>query len=785
MFKNYLTTAWRNIIRKKTFSLIMICGLALSMSVCLLIIVIVNDQLSFDAFHPDADRIYRINTYVMHTDNNVEKMATAPFPLGNILKENYSSVENVVRVDRDFNADVVQGQNKVSLHGMFTEPSFFKMFGFTLQSRDASAALNEPNTIVLTHETAIKFFGNANPVGKILSLQKFGDFKVTGVLNEITQHSQLQFDALASVASMKTTLNNSNNYYSGYLYVLLQQGKSQEYLNSILSETANKNNGGNLNANDKSVAFYAEHITGPSQMAIGNSAIPSNVLWVLSALGLIIIISACFNYTNLSIVSSLFRAKEIGMRKVMGAERSKIFFQFILESVIISLCSLVIAIVIWRFMGAGFKEMVPQLNFNLKVDAYIYFLFLLFSVFVGLVAGLFPALYLSALKPIHVLKDFSQTKLFSKLPLRKALLLVQFIFCCIAVISISVIYRQMNYVLNADYGFSKSNIINVDLQGMPYQNIMHEIAKYSGVAEVSASSGIPGTENVDEVKVQKDSKEKDLTFSAYSVNESFAHNLNIHFVAGNNFTPDALQEKEKFVLVNEKALQALSLGTASDAVGKNLMLNDSNFVQIIGVVKDFNFLPLTSSVGPLVLRSNSSAFKYLNIKIAGDQKAEVATFLKSAWNNFDNIHPLKFTYYDSDVTSAYQPYKTILSVLSFVGLLAVIITCMGLLGIVIFTIQIRKNEIGIRKVLGSGVAGIVVLISKSFLKLLVIASLIAVPIGYLIGYAFLKEFVYRINIDAGTILLGVGLIYILVLATICSQAIRAAIANPVKSLRME
>jgi putative ABC transport system permease protein len=793
MLRNYFKTAWRNIIRRKTFSLIMISGLALSMSVCLLVIVIVNDQISFDNFHPNANRIYRINTSVTRTDNNVEKIATTPFTLGNKLK-GYSSIENVVHIDRDLNAEVVKGQNKIALHGMFTEPSFFKMFGFTLQAGDASTALNEPNTIVLTHQTAVKFFGNINPVGKTLSLEKFGDFKVTGVLNEITKQSQLQFDALASVASINileqqgvinSTLNNPDNYYSDYLYVLLQKGKSEKYLNSILIDIAKKSNEGKLNADFKSVVFYAEHITGPSHMAISNNAIPSNVLWVLSILGLIVIISACFNYTNLSIASSLSRAKEIGMRKTMGAERSKIFFQFMLESVIISLLALVISIVIWRFIGTGFKEILPQLNLNLKVNAWVYLLFLLFSVFIGLIAGFFPALYLSAFKPIYVLKDFSQSKLFSKLPLRKVLLFVQFIFCCIAVISIAVISKQMNYVLNADYGFNKSNIINVELQGMQYQNIMHEIAKHSSVVEVSASSGIPGTENIDEVKVQKNNNEKPFTISSYSVDENFADNLNLHFLAGQNFTAEALRAKGKFVVVNEKALQALSLGDAHDAIGKSLILSDSNLVQIIGVVKNFNFLPLTSSIGPLILRRDPAAFRYLNVKFANNHKAEVTSFLKKAWHNFDNVHPLSFTYYSSDVTRAYQSFKSILTVLSFVGLLAVIITCMGLLGLIIFTIQIRKKEIGIRKVLGCSVVNIVILVSKSFLKLLVIASIIAIPVGYLIGYAFLQEFAYRINISGGTILMSIGLIYLIVFATICSQAIKAAIANPVESLRSE
>jgi putative ABC transport system permease protein len=799
MFQNYLKIALRNLWRHKVFSFINIFGLALSMSVCLLVIFIIKDQLSFDRFHAHLDRIYRLNTIAIRKDNSTEKYASTAFPLGSTLHNDYTVVEEIVRFNRGLNSDAVYQQTNLPLRGLFTDPSFFKVFGFQLAVGDPATALNEPNSVVLTHETANRFFGKENPLGKVLTVKGIADFKVTGVLKPIREKTHFEFEALGSNASLPAlekaggeipSLDDWKSIYTCYLYVLLKEGRTKQELEAVLPAIARQKYANlTLETRDKGYAFYAQplrEIT-PGEMLSNNmgNGLPASLLWVVSGLAFIIMLSACFNYANLSIARSLTRAREIGIRKVLGAVRSQVFAQFMSEAVLMALCALILAYFLWRAVAGGLHQVAPELQLTLKEDGVLFLLFLLFSVFTGVLAGLFPSLYLSAFKPVQVLKNLSGIKLFSRLTLRKVLIVFQFTICMVGIMVVTVIYQQTNFAMQANYGFNKENIVNINLQGLPYRNLANEIAEYSQVKKVSAISHSLGTWADRSVDVRKQPEAERIRIRDYAIDQNYLDNLGLQLVVGNNFPANASDDREQFVILNQKALQVLSLGTPSEALGKTLILDDSTEVAIIGVVKDFNFRPLTYEIGPLALRYQPGKFSQLNVKISGNELVGTLAFLESTWKKFDKVHPFHYRFFEEELQSCYRQFKVMMTVLSFFGILAVTIACLGLLGMATFATETRTKEIGIRKVLGASVSSLVLLLSRNFLYLLLIAIAMALPLGYLLGNVFLEQFAYRINIGSGTLGIGVVLVFGLGLLTIGTQTMRAARSNPVKVLRTE
>ncbi len=510
MVKNYFKVAWVNLLRNKTVSFINIFGLALGMSLCLLIITIVKDQFSFDEFHPGADRIYRINTESIRKNGSTEDYASSPYALAAYLSQNNSSVEKVVPLASALKGDAVANGKQLAVSGMMTNREFLDVFGFTLLSGDKNIVLNEPNTIVLTQKTAEKFFGKINPLGKIISFNGLGDFKITGVLKTPPDKTHLEFDALGSVSTLpafkkqvKILLRTDDwmNYYMNYTYVKLNSNSNKKELENELALLSKEHyTSSNAESRDKGYRFYLQPITKivPGPMLSNNlgRGLPVPLLWFLVAFAAIIIVSAGFNYNSISLASSLSRAKEIGIRKASGALRKQLIVQFMVEAVLTALISLGVALVLYDFaLKPGFRNLtlMQEMDISLAGDAQLFVLFFVFSIVVGLLSGIFPALFLSALSPVAALKDISGKAMLPKLAFRKVLLVVQFSVALIFVITLINLNRQTNFVINADYGFQKQNIVNINLQGNDYVKVKHAIENYSGVKRVSGVSHIMGT----------------------------------------------------------------------------------------------------------------------------------------------------------------------------------------------------------------------------------------------------------------------------------------------------
>lgn len=812
MLKNYLKIALRNLVRNKAFSLINIVGLAVSMSVCLLIINLIADQKSYDQFHVNKDRIYRILTH--GKNGNDFQTASSALPLGQKLKKEFTGIERTASLVRNIGGDVVYDEKFASGGGYFADGELFKILDFKLSKGDINTALQNPFSLVITEEMASQLFGNQEAIGKIVKFNdkgispgtpekgnretEYGTFTITGILAKNAGKTHLPFKLLASLSTLPMLANDKkvdvkyndwDNIWNSYTYVLMEKNKSQEDLQAALNQISDKQYPkGQFNQN----AFEAKALTKitPSN-PIGNEthiAMPEIVLLILSILGLIVMLSACLNYTNLSIARSLSRAKEVGLRKVVGASRKQIFTQFISEAIVVSLLSLILAIGFLEVLKFAFEGMWLNkfLNVTFDQNLSLFLVFLVFSIVIGFVAGVLPSFYISIYNPIQMLRNFGNIKLFKRLTLRKVLLVTQFCVSLIFIISTALLHSQTNHLLSFDYGFDKNNIIDINLyKPENYQRFAQAIASNRDVTGVSACSFMPSTGVQNATTTYKADNKKDSIGTNYlDIDSKFINVWNLKLVAGKNLPEMPSSTNENFVLINETMVKNFKYGSPASAVGQKLLL-DGNSVEILGVVKDFQFLNVTQKIQPLTLRNRPNTFGFANVKISGRNTAETLAFLEKTWKSVNPNTKFEYEFLDQQLLFIHSMLGDVARILSVLSFLAVLISCLGLLGMATYTAETRTKEIGVRKVLGSSVWQIVVLLSKGYLKMLLIAIVIATPLAYLLNNLWLDFFVYRVSIGVGILSLSIFILLIISVLTVFSQSWRAARISPIKSLRTE
>ena len=803
MLKSILTTALRNIFRNKSFSIINLIGLSVSMSLGMLIILIVKEQLTFDNFHQDRDRIYRVNTMALRVEGGQEPYASAPLPIGRVLKEEYTFTEDVVSISRRLNGDAIYGNVNVPLSGLIVDPSFLNVFNFPLEKGNPATALNEPNNLILTGESAERIFGTQEPLGQILSLGRYGEFTVTGVLKKFPSKTHFEFGALASTAALpvwerdgivSASLDNWNNYYGNYIYFKLKPGRTEGEVNEALAALYKKYYANlKLETRDKGYEFYlhplSEITPGPELSNQMGSGMPTFLLIFLGTLAGVVLIMSIFNFTNLMIAKSLSRAREIGVRKVVGARRGQVFFQFVGETITFSLIALVFSYILLQFLKAGYLQLPlnEEFSMNLEEDISLYFIFTGFAVLVGIIAGLLPAGYLSAFKPLNVLKDSGNVKVYSRLTFRKILMTTQFTLSVIFVIVVLVIYRQIDFMLDADYGFNQKDIINVRLQGMEFDKLANEVRSLSGVVSVGGVSHKLGTWSDRSSDYKKSREDEPFVMRDFIVDDNYINNLDFTFLAGRNFDASSQGERERHVILNETALTQFGFTNPVSAIGQPVYVDDSVMLQVIGVVKDFHFRPMNSRIGPLALRYGTNGLGFLSAKIVPSQKETVLASIQSIWKKLDPVHTIDYMMLEEEIDDAYRQagMKDILIIVGYITFLAVTLACLGMLGMAMYATQTRIKEVGVRKVMGASVSDVVVLLSKSFMILIGVAVVIGVPVSMFLGNLFLDLYAYKIQITTLLVGGGISIVAILGLVIICSQTIRAAVSNPVKSLRYE
>lgn len=803
MFKSILISALRNIIRNRAFSAINLIGLSVSMSLGLLVITVIQEQFTYDDFHADADRIYRVNTNALRADGGEEPYASVPYPLGTVLKEEYTFAESVVRINRYMNGDIKYGNTTVPVRGLFTDPSFLTVFDFPLEKGNLATALTEPNSIVLTQAAAEKIFGKQEPLGQTLSLGGYGEFQVTGVLKPKLGKTHFEFEILGSTALIpllekdeiiEATQDSWTNYYGNYVYFKLKAGHRIEEVAPAL-EAMSKKYYANLplETRDKGYEFYTlplkDLTPGPMLSNQMGTGMPMLLVIFLGALVGIIMIMACFNYTNLMIAKSLSRAREIGVRKVIGARRRQVFVQFVGEAVVFSLIALMFSYLGFQLLKPAFQQLHIAQEFasDLTENYSLYFSFVIFAVGVGLVAGLLPASYLSAFKPVSVLKDSPSGKAISRQSLRKTLIVSQFTLSIGFIIVIFVIFNQVNYMLAKDYGFNEQDILNVRLRSVNFENLANEIRGFSGVVRVGGVSHKLGTweDRSDDYRISLGGEP--FVMRDFLVEDNYINNLELTFLAGRNFDTAMEGGGERHVILNERAVERFGLGDPVSAIGQTIVVSDSTLLSVIGVVKDFHFRPMNYEIGPLALRYNQRDLSFLSIRIAPGQKAAVVAALEPAWKRLDPVHPLEWQMMEDQIDQAYTDsgFLDVVKIVGYISFLAIVLACLGMLGMAMYATQTRRKEIGIRKVMGASSFEVVLLLSRSFLILIGIAALVGTPIGYSMGNLFLDSYAYKSPISIWVLLSGVTFMSVLGVMTICSQTWRAAVDNPVNSLRYE
>jgi len=810
MLTNYVKTAIRSLLRYKFFSFINIFGLAVAMSIGLGIIMLVADQLNYDRYNTKRNRIFRITT--AHTDekgieDERQRNSASCMPLRNELTENYTIVEKAVRFKRGFGNSWLEfeGQDvNIPLSGFYADPEVFDFFEYEFQYGDPATALQEPFTVVLTRKAANKLFEDENPVGLSLKVGDIGTFTVTGVLQETDKKSHIVFEALASMATVSSLekqgraellesddLNDWTNYWNGWTYVMLANGQSPNDLQRVLDRIYEQHIAAITNPETYKMRFFLQALSEITPGPMMNNSIGPVLPWLfvyfLGGLALVVLLTSCFNFTNLSIARSLTRAREIGVRKINGAKRWQIFLQFVSESVIVSVLSLLLALALLVLL----KPLFLQLNFarifrwDFAANTTVFVTFFVFSVVVGLLAGFFPAIVLSGFQPVKVLKSASTMKVFSRVGLRKVLLVSQFCLSLFFILSVIVMYQQLTLFLTKDHGFKMENNIIVKLNKTQPETLKNELLKHSNIVNVSAASHVPaaGTSMGQDFKRSLEDPEW-TNVSRFTVDEDYLKNMIIPLVAGKFFDTKQSTRNQDFIVINQEAVKQFHFDAPEEAVGQELILHhDSTRRTIIGVVADYNHRDLTRSIAPMVLMYNPDQFSLLQVRYQGDFESAAKT-IENAWSFVNPGSKIDYTPVETEIKQFYEiVFGDLVKVMGVVAFLAILISCLGLLGMATYTTETRTKEIAIRKVLGSSGYALVVLLSRGFVGVLAIAIGLGIPLAYFINNLWMEHIAYHTTMTLASIGQGILILILFALMTIGSQTIRATFINPVDNLK--
>lgn len=804
MFKSILRAAVRNISRHKAFSLINLVGLSVSMSLCMLVILIVREQYTYDKFHHDADRIYQVNATLTGDHGVGYDLASVPVPIAQIVRDEYSVTDGVVAVTKFVTADAAGKNGSVALKGLFADPSFFEVFNFQLASGDENTALAHAKNIVLTTDAVTKLFGTTDPIGQVVSLGTgYGEFTVSGIFESLPGKTHFEFDVVVASSAL-ATLNKSNilsgitsswdQTYSSYVYLKLNNVDASNAAQALAHASEkygqhHKIDGGFTGYQFKLLPLH-QITPGPSTLfnQMG-SGIPVSALVFVGVLAGVVLIMSIFNFTNLTIAKSLTRAKEIGVRKIAGAKRSQVFSQFIGESVVFAFLALGLSYLVLQLLKVGVNALWLSGNFSLTMteDWLVYLLFAAFGIIVGCIAGVLPAVYLSTFKPLSVLRESANLRMYSKLTLRRILVVAQFTLSIVFITTVLIVHRQMDYMINADYGFKKENLLNVSLQGQSFDKVSSLFENIAGIESIAGVSHVPGTWNSQSGSYRKSSDDSPIAMNHYFVEDEYADQLGLKFLAGRNFERDFEAGREHHIILNEEGLTAFGLGDPVSAIGESIMLNDSINMEVIGVVENFHYRPLSDHIGPMALRYDPNSIQVMSISFEPEKKNEVMVSIANAWKKIDPEHAISYHFMEADLKQAYRQsgMADMLLISGYVTVLAVTLACLGMLGMSMYAVQTREKEIGIRRVIGASTADVLLLLGKSFLLLIGIATIIGVPVSILIGDQFLSTFAFRTSIGVLVVGSGILIIVLLGIAMVMATTWRAAITNPVKSLKYE
>lgn len=810
MLKNYFKIAFRNMMKYKFISFINLFGLTVGLTCCLLILAYILNELSFDRFNEKSSRIYRVTRSFYSSDGveNLHLSAVAP-PFGPLLQHEYPDIQNMTRLLNNGTTALKYDEKLFNeKNAWFADENFFSFFPVGVTSGNPQTCLRDPYTIMLSDEIAKKYFGNENPVNKLIRVDNQADCKVTGTFKSFPRNSHIHAEILLSFS----TLNDSNvygkknletNWGNNAFYTYLQFPKNypvakvEAQFPAFLDKYVHFPGEPPGTKASKNTRIYLQKLTDIHLRShLDDEAEPNGDIkrvYIFSAIAIFILLIACINYMNLSTARSALRAREIGVRKVVGARRKEIIIQFLSESVFITILALIFAVVLtWLILPLVSSFAHQDFSIRNLLQTPVIISILLLPIIVGSVSGIYPALFMSSFKPTLVLKGALKIGK-GNISFRQILVVAQFAISIILIISTVIVFQQLRYMQNASLGYDKEHIVTMPHIGAlnkSYESFRAELLRNPNIKNVGRSSRIPTGRLLDDLgaKIMQGDSLKPITtdLKFISTDYDFIPTYGISMDAGRNFSRDYSMDTSNFI-INNTAVQSLGWKNPQNAIGKDIIYGGVQG-KIIGVMHDFHFESMHQKIIPLLCllpSSNNGGYGRMSIKINGKNISSTINYIESVWKKYVPETPFQYTFLDENFAKMYASEEQQGSIFTAFAFIAIFIACLGLFGLSAFAITQRIKEIGIRKVLGASVSQIVSMISKDFLKLVIIAALIAFPIAWYAMHNWLEDFAYRINI-AWWVFLTAGIMATLVaLITISFQAIKAALSNPAKSLRTE
>ena len=797
MFINYFKNALRILISQRFYAFINIIGLSIGISACILVMFYVKHDLSYDRYNKNAENMYRVE-FSFPREGIVNHVAQSQALLGPTLKNEYPEIKKLSRVYFSERSLVKAGdKNTYEDRIAYADSAFFEIFSFQVVAGDITQFLKKPNSIIITESTAKKYFGKENPLGKIIEIDNQYSFEITGVIKNVPLNSHFKFDFIAPYSSLdkQPVANYFNQWgatFGSYTYMLADKGFDPKAFekkteNFFSTHTDIKADGWRVVIRP----LLDIHLHSHSGDEIEENSSMSRII-VISSIALFILLLACINFVNLSTARSSKRAMEIGMRKTIGASRFQLIQQFLGESVLFSIAALIISIITVKLIMPYFSslfgtETVLEYNSNWTTMLIIVGGVLI----VGVLAGLYPALFISSYQPVKVIKgvDSANSGKSRASHLRKGLVILQFSITIILIIGTIIVNLQLRYLRNYNMGFDKEYMIVLPVHvrvNNNYKTIKNELRNIPGVLSVTAGRSAPTSNNNIDTECKTNGTGNHLGAFGIEVNSvdyDYMNHFGVKLVAGRYFSEDFPGDFPNTMIINEKMARSLGFVNAQDALGKSYFISLNDYKpEIIGVIKDFNSSSLHNEITNQVFMINPDWFKEFIIKVKSSNITSTIKSLKDVWTKFFPQYPFEYSFLDESIDKMYQSEDRYSKVISTFSVVALFIACLGLLGLASFVTEQRKKEIGIRKVQGASIKDIVQLVSGEFLLLVLISNMIAWPVAYFFMKKWLISFAYRIDISILTFIYSGLLAFIIALLTVSIQALRSAVANPVKSI---
>jgi putative ABC transport system permease protein len=793
MIKNLLLVAIRNFKKDKGYNLLNVLGLAIGITFSLLLIFYVMDELSYDKYHKNADRIFRVVSYVNEPENKM-KWASTQFPLAPTLKKDYPEVEQAARFVSADRAQYKHGDKEFYEEKIFyADSNLFQIFTYKFLEGNTATALMEPHSMVLTKSLAEKYYGKGkNVVGQSLEDNSGETYKITAVVEDVPKNSHIIFNGLISVNTLPADFSDNWGQFNYYTYVLLRPNTNKEAFEKKLLPMYDKYMASIFAKSNIKIHYGVQPVTSihlHSDMQGEPEELGSmSYIWIFSAVALFMLIIACINYMNMATARSARRAKEIGIRKVAGSTKSQLVAQFLSESVLLTIISLLISLVGIYFLLPFFNTLSGKfISFGSLFNVTTLLILFAIVLFVGLLGGSYPAFYLAKFQPLTVLKG-TLAKSSSNVVLRRTLVVVQFSISMVMLICTLVVYNQLQYMQNKDLGFNKEHVLSVaangngDMRGK-VSSFQNEIRKNPGIISVSAAQASPGGGiNFNLFSVETKTGFVDKGIDTYGIDENYLDNLNIKLVKGRNFT--GLSDTLHSMLVNES--MAKDLGW-DEPIGKRVKFpgdTSGRYYEVVGVIKDFHVKSLYNPIAPLLLNYRPNS-RVVQVKLAAANIPATISSMEKTWKTIFPELAFEYKFLDQDFNSQYAADQKRGKIFTSFSTLTIIITCLGLLGLIAFTTEQRRKEISIRKVMGAGTTHIVSLITKNFVLLVLLSCVIAFPVAYYFMHKWLDVFPYKEGLKLSTFLLSALVVLVITMLTVGFHTIKVALSNPVNSLKTE